>query len=671
MDHHPDLHASYYKTVKTSLNSIVTDPYVIKSLNSTVLMAHRITIHTLQFLKLYLLYSYQTTQELPLVNHDLIINIMKTLAPKQTQRGRPPKPQTAEMKEKLHIFFRSHYQPLMTAEDPPLSYKHMNQILEYMAITIETMYLNNIKQHFVTCVERYINLFFHKQVELEKIRKSNLPSNEQKAQITQLSRFLRDIKTDILDITKPQLSSNPKYHDLIWRIRAAILPNKNSYQQNSVYYDLQCHPEQYLRGMFLMILEMETHGASVMNLFPLRTSIIPKYIKIDTATLVHLLLDSQKHGYTKTHCMTKGNLVKMENQIWSLFFKTQKRCFYNEENRKYRFNYMIETDGVGCSIQLIRTDVFGRTHLHQSNITIQEKYIDEVPLEILQDKKLVAIDPNLSDLLYCVTKDNDQVVKLRYTQNQRRKETKSKKYLRLIESFKVNTLIEGQSVTWWETQFGQISIGGTNLSCKTLKFERFQEYIQQKNRINSKLLGVYETFIYRKLRWNSYINQQRSEARFLTRFKAIFGPPDQVVIGIGDYEQHQHRKFKEPVKGKGFRQMFRRAGYKNVYLVDEHKTSCKCYNCGDLVKGNEIVGGQCQKFRRCQNPRPWKKEEQILRHGLLMCQTCQKLWCRDTNAALNILGIIKSVQKERERPKYLQRGRVSISNTTSVLPTTL
>ena len=33
----------------------------------------------------------------------------------------------------------------------------------------------------------------------------------------------------------------------------------------------------------------------------------------------------------------------------------------------------------------------------------------------------------------------------------------------------------------------------------------------------------------------------------------MFGTPEEVVIGFGDFEQAQHRKYKEPVKGKGFR----------------------------------------------------------------------------------------------------------------------
>ena len=664
MNHPPDPSDSFYRTIKTSLSSITTDYDVIFTLEEAVFNAHRISIHTLQFLKLYLIYSFETTQLLPQINHSLIINIMKTLAPKQTRGGRPPKDVTAELKTQLHAFYLQYYQPTMVKEESPLSYEHMNTILEYMAVTIETGYLNNIKQHFVSCVERYVNVCFEKKSKVESLKADlNLDTTAKKAQIAKLLTLLRHIKTDILSLN-PILISPPEYQEFVLQTRRNVLPSKTSYEKNSVYYDLQAHPQEYLSPMFQMLRYIESQGASIINLFPLRSSIIPKYIKIDTTSLIHLLIESEKHGHTKRYCV--ANLVRLQDQIWSLFFKTGKKCFYNHERDKYRFNYMIETDGVGCSIQLIRHDLYGRTHLRQANNPVLEAYIDEVPIEKLRDKKLVGIDPNLSDLLYCVSKDNDQILKLRYTQNQRRKQTKSKEYQRSLEQFKAATIIEGQTVIQWETQFS-IQMNQDGLSYKTLNFEKFQTYIQHKNQINSKLVRFYEVFEHRRLKWYGYINRQKSEARFINRFKELFGSSDNVVIGIGDYEQHQHRKYKEPIKGKGFRKMFHRAGYKHTYLVDEHKTSCKCHGCKDIIEDNYVVGGECVTFRRCKNPRPWKEEENIVRHGLLMCQTCRKLWCRDTNASLNIWEIMKAAQESKARPRYLQRGKVSFSNATSVL----
>jgi hypothetical protein len=58
------------------------------------------------------------------------------------------------------------------------------------------------------------------------------------------------------------------------------------------------------------------------------------------------------------------------------------------------------------------------------------------------------------------------------------------------------------------------------------------------------------------------MRRQITEARLLARFKKLFGGPEETIVAIGDFDQCKHRKFKEPVKGKGFRALFRKAGYK-------------------------------------------------------------------------------------------------------------
>ena len=88
-----------------------------------------------------------------------------------------------------------------------------------------------------------------------------------------------------------------------------------------------------------------------------------------------------------------------------------------------------------------------------------------------------------------------------------------------------------------------------------------------------------------------------------------YGTPDNTIVCIGDWEQRKHRKFKDPIKGLGFRKMFRKSGFR-VYLVDEFRTSCKCSNC---------EGGECSKFREIRNPKPTKNNS-FLSYGLLLCK---------------------------------------------------
>ena len=91
---------------------------------------------------------------------------------------------------------------------------------------------------------------------------------------------------------------------------------------------------------------------------------------------------------------------------------------------------------------------------------------------------------------------------------------------------------------------------------KTLNFEAFKVYLKQKNALNKRLAPFYNKYLFRKLKLGSYIRRQITEARMLKRFEELFGSPQDAVVCIGDWEQKQHRKFKEPVKGKGFRTLF-------------------------------------------------------------------------------------------------------------------
>ena len=387
---------------------------------------------------------------------------------------------------------------------------------------------------------------------------------------------------------------------------------------------------------------VEATGNTISCVFPLRSQLIPKHFRLDTTSLVYLLITNENGKRTET--TLGGNLKKKQSDVWGFFFKTDMKCFHRvQDNHDYTFHHMIETDGVSCSILLIRKDKAGKiVKQPKAKNDGGEKYIDEITdeeREELVDLKLVAIDPNMGDLLYCVDSDQKTQTKFRYSQDMRRKETKFKKYRNLVHAEK-QEVIEGRSVVDWETDMSAYNK-------KTLNFEAFKTYIRHKNALNLRLAPFYNKYIFRKLKLGSYSRRQITEARMLKRFEKLFGPPDEVVICIGDWDQRQHRRFKEPVKGKGFRNLFRRARYK-LYLGDEFRTSCRCSFC-------ESDHGVCSTFREVDNPKPFR-EGRILRHGLVKCSTCSRLWNRDTNASSNIWKVAKNAILGIARPAYLQRA---------------
>ena len=189
---------------------------------------------------------------------------------------------------------------------------------------------------------------------------------------------------------------------------------------------------------------------------------------------------------------------------------------------------------------------------------------------------------------------------------------------------------------------------------ENLDFDAFQLYLQKKNEMNYHLFDFYENRLYRKLKLNGYWNRLKSEQKMINQFKKIFGNQNETIVCFGDFEQKKHMKFKEPIKGKGMRTLFRRNGFK-TFLVDEFRTSCKCSKCD---------GGSCEKFMVRENPKPFRTNLRLV-HGLFSCKNCANVWNRDTNGATNIYKIAYNSIHKLDRPEYLCRNTSGVLDDTS------
>ena len=512
-----------------------------------------------------------------------------------------------------------------------MNYTNLNTVLDYLKLTVLTVYETNIKSHFVEYVERYVNVMWKKQFLTQKIKsKTTLTKKEKETKLRKLGNELRKIKNDILNVETTEYKSHSSYHLWINEQKKKIMPVKTKFEKQSIYYDIQCHPQDYFPCMIFMMKQIEKQEIKIKNVFPMRNDIIPKHIRLDTTTLVMLLFTKKQGG--KGEYTTKGNLKINENKIWGFFFNTERQCF---QKPNYTFHHMIETDGVSATILFIRNEFIGK---HVPNQTYKEKesYIDEVTdYSVLQTKKIVAVDMGKSDLIYCVDGTEKDANKFRYSQDQRRKETKSKKFSKLILELKQEK-INGKKIIEHETEL-------SNYNRKSLNIDVFKAYIQKKNELNHVLMSFYEKYLFRKLKLNGYLNTKKSEQRMIQNFQKKFGTPE--IIAFGDWEQRQQMKYKEPTKGKGMRGLFRKCGYK-TYLVDEFRSSCKCSQCN---------GGECKNFLMVDNPKPYRNNQQMC-WGLLKCKTCSTFWNRDCNGAKNIYKITENAIKQFARPDYLRRG---------------
>lgn len=639
----------------------------------------------------------------------------------------PPSNALQSAIQQLYQHHFHHLQSSSSTDSESVCRSGLGQVLTYASKQVLTNFENNIKTNYPTYVGTYVDAHFDKRGELERLRSGPDRSPEKvKAFYTRLRR----IKRDLLTGPTAELQSDPADQDWVHEHRKRVLPDKPTFKKDSVDYDLQCCPQDYWPAMRFMTSLLESKGYKLPSLVPLRTSCIPPHVVIDTKVIICNLLQPS-HGFgTRTEAIKR--LLPLKDELWNFFFNltTSSSRF---RMRGHQFHHMIRTDGVSCCLVLsesgttaggagsesseaksgdssslaettqTRASVTGRKRKSRKMPGGQgeESYVDELSedvREVLRRRKVVGIDPNMGDLLYCVEEQAEGLSgrggekHFRYTNNQRRKESKKKKFAKLIEVLKSPVLtadgvpvkrssgiridegtraprqdrpredltawqvVEGKTIEEWESRL-------TAFSSRTVDFEGFKAYVREKLLVNSKVSQFYEARLFRKLRLNAYWNTRASEQRAMTRFRRVFGGPGEVVIGIGDWEQKRHRKFMEPVKGKGLRKTLRDAGY-TVLLVDEFRTSCRCYGC---------EGGRCVKFLKRRHPNvkrtivrgslepepplPVERRERLV-HGLLRCEDCNRLWNRDVNSALNMARLTRCGLEGVARPPYLSRGEI-------------
>ena len=282
----------HYKIIKTSLASILRLHSKHDTITKAVCTVDKIVTRSLMFLKLYLIH---TTEHPPIVDKDFIDTIFKTVCKKTTQ-GRPPSASNKTLREALTAFYDEHFKSLLPHEDQDLAYTHLNTVLDYSSVQLATVFKNNIKMHYVEYVEAYVDCVWQKHDLISRIRRTRKTKREREAAIRKLTGNLRDIKTDLLNVGGEAFKSHPAYHSWIREQKAFVLPAKVRYQKDLLYYDLQCQPNDYYPAMLRMTEFVEQAGRRPRNFSPLRTSVIPKHICIDTTTLVHLLYDRARDG---------------------------------------------------------------------------------------------------------------------------------------------------------------------------------------------------------------------------------------------------------------------------------------------------------------------------------------------------------------------------------------
>ena len=618
-----------YKTLKIPLKTILLNRDTVQPIvTNLVFVLSDLVIHAYQFIRLYILHCVVVKQQkLPTIDETFIIYCIKTLG---TRDARGVKCKNTVLAEELKRFYEAEYQPLLNHEKTNL--KNMPHMLPYIATQIHTAFHNNIQEHFVQHLLRFIN------------KTTPECKGEDKETLFQFKKRILEIS----DVTAECRETEPTFSDWKRDHLSNILPNSGKIEK-SIHYDVKVRPFDYLRGMIYMnsVLEKssqrsmastgggdaasEVNGKLGNKLFqpiPLRTNIIPKHITLDTASVIYYFKPKvTDDGETVKKDMLLKAVKKYQEAVWGEILNLKHSVF---RNRHYQFNHQIQTDGVSCCLLFMRKDLKATKNWGSKLPTVKEQEfhaIEAIPkeqLETLKGRNVVGCDPGKRSLVYMMDGSGK---KLQYTAPQRRRESKAEANQRiLLVEKRRNGIIEKETKV-------------SEYNSKSVNYDAFKAYLVEKNKLNADASEFYKREVWRKMKFRQYSYGKKSIDTFLNKIQETFGA--NIVIGYGNWSQGSGQmKFLAPTMNKGLRKAIHRR-YDTV-SINECYTSQKCCGChNDLAYYYTKEGKEVRRLQTCSNCVSYPNKQTVFR-------------TRDANSAVNIMQLTSSWIAKQERPLCFQ-----------------
>lgn len=672
------------RVLKISLKKIIRDETKIPIIFDAVIRSNQIIIHTYQFLRLWILDKYHKNLNIPTITGDIVHMAFKALL--LDSAGPKPKGQNGIYYDEFIEFYENTYKHLGYTQK--LSGRNLSEIISYSITSIITNIENNVKLHFLDHTRRFVNSSFAKQ------NSQTLESYKGKAKIEMADKLKKElfvVKQDLLNNTR---LSDKKYHQWINTHRPNIFSSNDAINQVDVNND----PQSFIKNMIYMNIQLEANDQKLFQFFPLRTSIIPKYIPIDTKSLIELFEENKGEKLK--------NLAKYQKSIWNSHFKMDHQIF---KMNNYSFNYYISTDCYAVSVNFIHNDFLEKNNKKKKAMVegskqqkintnglsqeakdklkadkdalkkaekkaAKDKYKEEFAKLTKEEKKLlkeknkkdkyvefpyidelseatlisllnncVYIDPGKRDLLTIID-DNDNLFS--YSNRQYIHETKRKEYGDYLQNYRDNV-----GISKIESQLN-------DFRSKSCSFVKFKEYVSKKNEINAKLFSAYCDDKFRQYKWYSFLNKKRAEANLLNTIEEKYAKKGKKLnIVIGDWGKGKQMRGFISTPMIGMKRVL--AERFNVYTIDEFRTSMYHYKTEKKGKNLYIT----------DHNNGSKKIHSVLTFA--MENNCLGCINRDVNAVKNIRKLVMCWIYDRARPAIYSRTTVNNPNTLSLLGLTV
>ena len=223
------------KTNKDNIKNVLKDQNILPIINDLVNRTNKIVIHAYQFIKLYCIFLYENELKFPLIDKEFICDVFKVLTIRRCGSGGYTEDNMPEQLQELTEFYREHYSNTISNNET-IYYDKLSYILPYEAIDMITNINNNIQEHFIDHLNKYVNIVFSIKEKSSKITTENKDKIIRKQLHKQLYDEIGKVKKDLMHFG--DLTSDEKYHKWIIEERIKLYPNKIRFDNDNIYYQI-------------------------------------------------------------------------------------------------------------------------------------------------------------------------------------------------------------------------------------------------------------------------------------------------------------------------------------------------------------------------------------------------------------------------------------------------
>lgn len=170
-----------------------------------------------------------------------------------------------------------------------------------------------------------------------------------------------------------------EFPDLIKDFRLYYLPNN---REKTLTFDLNKNPQKYIPYMIKICKFLETKNCKIPQFFPLRSTTYMSYFKLDSKSIIEILMDKNTTTNKKDYY---DNIKDKKKEIWETYFNLKNPIF---KSNGYKFDYMITTDCFSVSILFKTDEQIRKDNAKKDNMSNKKKLIKETEKEFTTEEKL-------------------------------------------------------------------------------------------------------------------------------------------------------------------------------------------------------------------------------------------------------------------------------------------